>query len=298
MKYGAAQEALAKRLESSYEPGEAVAIAALVLEAITGVDRNALRFHANDELSATQQSALIQHSERLAGDEPVQYVLNEAHFYGMKLYVDGSVLIPRPETEELADWVVREVKSLQPQLAQKEATDADRTDTLKILDVGTGSGCIALALKKALPLAEVWGCDVSDAALNVARRNGSSLNIRVDFQGVDFLDEAQQRLLPSVDILVSNPPYIPLRDKETMHNNVVRYEPHGALFVPDNDALVFYRAIAVFARKRLHAGGRIYLEIHEGLGKEVTDLFRAEGYSSVELRKDLQGKDRFVKAEA
>ena len=177
----------------------------------------------------------------------------------------------------------------------KKATDADVTSQLKILDIGTGSGCIALALKKAMPKAEVWGCDISDEALNVARRNGSSLNIRVDFQGIDFLDKDQQRLLPTVDIIVSNPPYVPLQQKDSMHTNVVNHEPHTALFVPTDNALLFYEAVAQFAKKRLYKNGTIYLEIHENLGEDVVTLFKKEGYQQVELKKDMQGKDRMVR---
>ena len=145
-----------------------------------------------------------------------------------------------------------------------------------------------------MPLAEVWGCDNSDDALLIARRNGSTLDIRVDFQGLDFLDEGQQRQLPTVDIIVSNPPYIPHNNKDSMHANVLNYEPHNALFVPDEDALIFYRAIATFAKKRLYPSGTIYLEIHEDLGKDVIALFDNAGYKT-ELRKDMQGKERMVK---
>ncbi|HEU4901540.1 MAG TPA: HemK/PrmC family methyltransferase, partial [Flavisolibacter sp.] len=170
------------------------------------------------------------------------------------------------------------------------------TTQLKILDIGTGSGCIALALKKAMPKAEVWGCDVSEEALSVARRNGADLNIRVDFQGINFLDFAQQKLLPTFDIIVSNPPYIPLRDKETMRPNVLNHEPHTALFVPNDDALLFYKAIAQFAKKRLYATGVVYVEIHEDLAKDVVTLFNNEGFQHVEVKKDMQGKERMVKA--
>jgi release factor glutamine methyltransferase len=221
--------------------------------------------------------------------------MNKSWFYGMELYVDKAVLIPRPETEELVDWVVKDMKASGIDVFPKEATDADVTTQLKILDIGTGSGCIALALKKMLPKAEVWGCDTSEEALNVARRNGAALDIRVDFQGANFLDEAQQKFLPTVDIIVSNPPYIPLSDSTAMQQNVVGYEPHIALFVPNDDPLLFYKAIAHFARKRLYENGCIYLEIHEALGEGVISLFKAEGYQNVELRKDMQGKDRMLK---
>lgn len=146
-----------------------------------------------------------------------------------------------------------------------------------------------------MPKAEVWGCDVSEKALNVARRNGSALDIRVDFQGMNFLDEAQQKQLPLVDIVVSNPPYIPFYNKEHMNPNVVNHEPHTALFVPNDDALLFYKALAQFGKQRLYKNGSIYVEIHEDLGHDVVTLFEKEGYVNVELKKDMQGKDRMVK---
>ena len=214
----------------------------------------------------------------------------------MELYVDKDVLIPRPETEELVDWIIKDVKASGKNVFTKKPGDADETTELKILDVGTGSGCIALALKKSMPLAEVWGCDISDRALNVARRNGSELNIRIDFQSVDYLDPAQQKHLPTVDILVSNPPYVPQKDKEEMRPNVLQYEPHTALFVDNNDPLVFYKALVEFGKHRLHPHGVIYMEIHENLGQDITRLFETNGYH-VELRKDMQGKNRMVKAE-
>jgi release factor glutamine methyltransferase len=213
----------------------------------------------------------------------------------MELYVDRSVLIPRPETEELVDWVTSDVNKAGIAVFQRGPAQADMTRQLKIVDIGTGSGCIALALKKAMPKAEVWGCDVSEEALNVARRNGAALDIRVDFQGINFLDKAQQTFLPSVDVIVSNPPYVPLRDKEGMRKNVLNFEPHTALFVPNEDALLFYKAIAYFAKNRLYKGGVIYLEIHEESSEDVKDLFRSEGYSHVEIKKDMQGKERMVK---
>jgi release factor glutamine methyltransferase len=295
MKSGEAELWLKGRLESLYSLSESAAIAVLAMEHVTGLDRQARSLRRDEELSTQQEEVLQDVAARLLDHEPIQYITATAWFYNLQLYVDRSVLIPRPETEELVDWIIKDVLDAGLPVFQKQDTDADVTSVLKILDVGTGSGCIALALKNKLPLAEVWGCDLSDEALNVARRNGSDNNIRVDFQGVDFLDDRQQRLLPSVDILVSNPPYIPLKDKGTMHDNVLRYEPHTALFVPDDDALLFYRAIAQFGQKRLHEGGRIYLEIHEDLGDAVTQLFRKEGYSSIELRKDMQGKDRMVR---
>jgi len=277
------------------DKSESKAMAKLILEIFCGPANSVASFFGEEELTEDQVAKLKDLLKNAKGREPVQYLVKQAHFYGLDLYVDKSVLIPRPETEELVDWIVKDVKASKKNVFEDYLTQADATKELKILDIGTGSGCIALALKKAMPKAEVWGCDVSEEALNVARRNSSALDIRVDFQGLNFLDEAQQKLLPTVDIIVSNPPYVPLKDIETMQANVVEHEPHTALFVPDNDALIFYKAIARFAKKRLYENGAIYLEIHEELGNEVLNLFAQEGYA-VELKKDMQGKDRMVRA--
>jgi release factor glutamine methyltransferase len=295
MKTGAAEQWLRQQLRTVYDEREATNIAAMAMERITGANRLERIKKQDEPLDVYQLHHLTEIEQRLLRHEPVQYVLGEAWFYNLKLYVDKHVLIPRPETEELVHWIINDIKAKGLNVFERGATEADVTTQLKILDIGTGSGCIALALKHQMPKAEVWGCDVSEEALNVARRNGSELDIRVDFQGVDILDEAQQRLLPTVDIIVSNPPYIPLKDKETMHANVLEHEPHLALFVPDNDALKFYKAIAHFAKKRLYENGALYFEIHEDLGDSVVALFESEGYQT-ELRKDMQGKYRMVKA--
>jgi release factor glutamine methyltransferase len=246
-------------------------------------------------ITAHQLHHLTEMTQRLKKHEPVQYVIGHAWFAGLKLYVDPTVLIPRPETEELVDWIIKDVKASGLPVFNNEGIVADKTTELKILDVGTGSGCIALALKKGMPLAEVWGCDISEKALNVARRNGSESNIRVDFQGINFLDVAQQKFLPSVEIIVSNPPYISDKDKATIATNVISYEPHAALFVPHNDPLVFYKALAHFGKNRLHEGGSVYVEINENSAGEVVQLFTEQGYTNLEIRKDMQGKDRMVK---
>ena len=296
MKLREAEKYTREQLQTIYEPNESANIALLVLEDCTGYSGTEIRMNKEAELLPGQEEKIHEQIKRLLTHEPIQYILQKTWFYGLEFYVDNNVLIPRPETEELVDWIVKDVKASGLNVFQKKATDADVTTQLKILDIGTGSGCIALALKHTIPKAEVWGCDLSDEALNVARRNGSNLDIRVDFQGIDFLDEAQHKMLPTVDIIVSNPPYIPINEKEEMQPHVVAHEPHTALFVPNNDALLFYKAIAQFGKKRLYKNGAIYLEIHESLGDAVVNLFRQEGYATVELKKDMQGKDRMVKA--
>jgi len=295
MKIREAEKFVVEALKEIYDENEAHNVVGLILEDCTGFSLTKLRLNKEYNLSVEQKEKLKQQVQRLQDHEPVQYILKKAWFYGMELYVDHNVLIPRPETEELVDWIVKDIKAAGLPVFHRAISQADRTTQLKVVDVCTGSGCIALALKKAMPVAEVWGCDVSEEALNVARRNGAALDIRVDFQGTNFLDEAQQKFLPTVDVIVSNPPYVPLHDKHSMRPNVLNYEPHTALFVPNDDALVFYKAIALFAKKRLYRKGIIYLEIHEELSEEVASLFKSEGYNSVEIRRDMQGKNRMVK---
>lgn len=295
MKLGEAEIWLRQELKSIYDEREASNIADLVLENLSGLSRVDRLTKKEERLVVQQLHHLTEIHHRLLHHEPIQYALGEAHFYGLKLFVDKHVLIPRPETEELVDWIINDVRASGKNVFEKKEFEADETTQLKILDVGTGSGCIALALKKTMPKAEVWGCDISDNALNIARRNGSETDIRVDFIALDFLDEAQNKQLPTVDIIVSNPPYIPLKNKVDMHPNVVDYEPHTALFVPNEESLIFYSALAEFGKHRLYENGNIYAEIHEDMGKEAIDLFEKEGYT-VELRKDIQGKDRMIKA--
>jgi release factor glutamine methyltransferase len=297
MKINEATTWLRKELEKIYPPSESASISLMVMEHLTKLSKSEQLQKQNETLELHALHNLTNFAHRLGGHEPVQYVLGECWFYGLNLFVDKNVLIPRAETEELVDWIIKDVSKKGLDVFDKKITGADKTTVLKILDVGTGSGCIALALKNKMPGAEVWGCDVSEEALNVARRNGSELNIRVDFQGVDFLDRSQQHALPSVDIIVSNPPYVPQKNKKDMQPNVLEYEPHTALFVPDNDALIFYKALADFGKIRLHEPGSIYMEIHEDLANEVASLFDFSGYSNVEIKKDMQGKDRMVKAE-
>jgi release factor glutamine methyltransferase len=265
-----------------YEKTEADNITEIVMEHITRWSRPERIQNKEIPLSFTQKKLLSQIILRLQQYEPIQYLINEAWFAGMIFYVDKNVLIPRPETEELLDWIVKDVRS-------------ETSNVKKILDVGTGSGCIAIALKNKIPNAEIWGCDVSDEALNVARMNADALNATIDFVPLDFLDPHQRKQLPHVDIIASNPPYVPQSDKNEMKKNVLEFEPATALFVPDNDSLVFYNAIADFGKEKLNDKGNIYVEINESLGDQVKNLFQSKGYSSVELKKDLQGKDRMIK---
>lgn len=269
-----------------YEPREAANIAHLVVERITGLNKLDRIIYKDRILEITQQARLEQAVEALLEQQPVQYVTGTAWFYGMELMVNPQVLIPRPETEELVEWIVHDVRTV------RQLADAD----MRMLDIGTGSGCIPLALKKELPAADVWGIDVSPGALETAKANAIQQQLEVRFEEVNVLDEQATRVLPVFDIIVSNPPYIKQSEHTVMQQQVLAYEPSLALFVPDEDALLFYRVIAELAKRKLTSTGSLYFEINEALGKEVVELLEASGFKNVMLKQDIFGKDRMVKA--
>jgi release factor glutamine methyltransferase len=275
-----AQQQLQIQLKTVYEEREATNISDWVMEYITGKKRLDRLLDKQLLLPEEQQNNLLKITTELLTHRPVQYVLGEAWFAGMKFFVNESVLIPRPETEELVEWI-EEVWSLE-------------FGVWSLLDIGTGSGCIPIAVKKKLPGGSVSSIDVSVEALQVAKQNANTLGADIDFLVFDFLNEALWDSLPVFDVIVSNPPYIKQSEEKNMPKNVLDFEPSIALFVPDEDALLFYRKIAAFAKSHLNKKGMIFLEINETLGKEVVALFENDGYV-VELKKDLQGKDRMVR---
>lgn len=272
---------LLKKLRSIYAESEASQITDWVMENITGSGKTERMLYKNSAITDKEEVQLNQYADKLMMNEPVQYVLGEAWFAGMKFHVDKNVLIPRPETEEMLDWVIADCRL--------QIVDLD------ILDIGTGSGCIAVSLKKKLPRSHIKAVDVCSEALFVATNNAINLDAEVDFVLLDFLDKNKWNELGLFDIIISNPPYVKQDEITTMHQRVTNHEPHLALFVPDNDALLFYKAIAGFGKTHLQPGGAIYVEINEALGKEVTELFKKEGYTSIEIKKDMQGKERMVK---
>ena len=277
-----ARKKIVESINATYYRDEAKNIAELLLEHVTNLPLIERIIKKSESLSAKQEELLLESIRRLQNHEPIQYIINECWFAGMRFYVDNNVLIPRPETEELVEWVTKEVENKKPYA--------------RILDIGTGSGCIAIALKTKLPEIEMWACDVSDEALNVARVNADALYAAIDFVPLNFLDPDQRKQLPQVDAIVSNPPYVPEQDKGEMKKNVIEYEPSIALFVPNDDPLIFFNSIADFGKENLHESGSIYVEIHEHLGGKVESLFRTKGYDSIEVRKDLQGKERMIRA--
>jgi len=278
-----ASQQLKFQLFHLYDEREAGNITDLVMEHITGWKKIDRVVNKIVPLSAAQTKTLNAYTLALLDHTPVQYVLHEAWFYDMRLYVDESVLIPRPETEELVDWVVRDTMNLELGIRHSA------------LDIGTGSGCIPLAIKKKLPALDVYACDISEAALNTAKKNAIDQQLSVHFHLLDILSPGDRGQLPMCDIIVSNPPYIPQKDKGTMAANVLQYEPALALFVADDDALLFYKAIADFAITHLNKNGAIYLEIHEDKGESVINLYRQRNFSNIELRKDMQGRDRLIR---
>ncbi len=284
MTVGEAYTELSTDLRAIYEPREAQNIANLVIEHITGFANSNRILHKPDILTNQQEVTFQQIKSELLTGKPLQYALHETYFYGMKFYVDESVLIPRPETEELVEWILSDVQSTMYNVQ------------CEIMDVGTGSGCIPIAIKKGLPKAAVSALDVSEKALAVAKKNAAGQNTEVLFFKADILDEETWKALPLLDYIISNPPYIVQSEAVFMNDNVLKYEPHLALFVEDKNPLQFYNAISSFGLTHLTNGGKLFFEINEAFGKEVVALLSEKGYRNIELRKDLQGKDRMVKA--
>jgi release factor glutamine methyltransferase len=283
-----AYKQLLAKLYEMYDTREAANIADMVIEHVTGQRKIERILYKDLPVTEEQQQTLEALSQQLLQHKPVQYILGEAWFAGMKLYVNEHVLIPRPETEELVELIVEELGSGK----SKEEND------LSIIDIGTGSGCIPIGLKKRLSNAEVYAVDISEGALEVAQKNAQQQEVEVHFSELDFLDEGSWKQLPLFDIIVSNPPYIKKSEEQTMAKNVLEYEPHVALFVPDEDALKFYKAIAEFAKTHLKTDGKVFVEINEALGQHVVELFEQSSFKDVMLKKDMQGKDRMIKASA
>jgi len=269
-----------KELSPFYDAYEAESFFYLILE-----DKHKLRqidLALNHELNFSENDFVVWNSilEQLKKEVPIQYLLGKTSFYGLEFEVNENVLIPRPETEELVEWIVNENSKVQ------------KFKKLKILDIGTGSGCIAISLAKNLPNAEVFGIDVSKKAIETAKRNAINNNVDVTFVFLDILET--EELQCNFDIIVSNPPYVRNLEKEEIKKNVLEYEPHLALFVEDNDALIFYRKIAELAQKNLLENGQLFFEINQYLGQETKDLLEKMNFKNVELRKDIYDNDRMI----
>ncbi len=273
-------------LATVYEQAEVDSIKYLALSDITNLSKTQLRAFPEKELDSEVVTTLQNILTRLQTGEPLQYILGHTEFYGLPFKVNPSVLIPRPETEELVEWVLVE--------SQKLKVKSQNFDS--ILDIGTGSGCIPIALKKHLSQAWVSAIDISPTALQTAKQNAELNNVEVEFIEADILNPPISILNTNYSVLISNPPYVTEHEKHAMHQNVLKHEPHTALFVPDTDPLLFYRVIADFALQHLQPNGLLFFEINENLGKETIELLADKGFKDIELRQDMRGKDRMIKA--
>ena len=257
-------------LSPLYGEGEAKAMTRLIFHSLKGWNATDMIIHEGDEISGYISGKIDEIIKRLENHEPIQYILGEAYFYGMDLKVDRSVLIPRPETEELVDMIVKEWRGRQD---------------LRVLDIGTGSGAIAIALSRNLPFSKVEAIDISKEALSVAEGNARKMKARIAFRNEDVFVFSPDP--DSFDIIVSNPPYIDESEKAAMDRNVLDYEPHTALFVPDDNPLIFYSRIATIASASLVKGGMIYLEINPRHCEEMKALLANEGFTDIEAVKDM-----------
>ncbi|GGH00326.1 peptide chain release factor N(5)-glutamine methyltransferase [Mucilaginibacter phyllosphaerae] len=273
-------------LAGVYDTLETEVIALLVLEEITGISRAKLKAFPEDTIPGEASEKIEGILIELKTGKPVQYILGHTEFYGLNFLVNPATLIPRPETEELVEWILQS-KKLVPN-SQKP---------VYVLDIGTGSGCIAISLKKNLPDAVVTAIDISADALHTAKQNAVINGAEVTFIEQDILESRELKSeSKNFDIIVSNPPYVTLQDKLLMHKNVTGFEPHSALFVPEHNPLIFYEAIADFAIQHLSKNGLLFLEINENFGKETIELLSDKYFINIELRKDMSGRDRMIKA--
>ena len=270
----------AKQLSSIYDVGEVESFFFIILENKHQLKRIDLALDINLEFSEIEIKTWNEILEKLKQQIPLQYILGTTSFYDLEFEVNNNVLIPRPETEELVDWI----------LSNKEMTES--THQIKILDIGTGSGCIAISLAKNISNAEVFAIDVSEKALAVAQKNASTNEVKVIFIEENILNT--ESLHQTFDVIVSNPPYVRNLEKQEINKNVLDYEPHLALFVEDDDALLFYRKIAHLAQKNLSENGQLYFEINQYLGKQMIELLQETGFKNIELKKDIYGNDRMI----
>ena len=277
-------------LESIHGIDEAESFFYLILENKFQMKRLDLALDPNFEFSAEAMKIWEALNIELKKEIPIQYLLGNTDFFGLSFFVNENVLIPRPETEELVDWIIQEEKKFE----RLKNEEIEGQKTIKILDIGTGSGCIAISLAKNIPNATVFAIDVSAKALEVAKKNAKINQVSVTFLEKNILETDD--LLEQFDIIVSNPPYVRNLEKQEIKKNVLEHEPHLALFVDDFDALIFYRKITALATKNLNDGGQLFFEINQYLGAEMIALLTDNGFESISLRKDIYGNDRMTRA--
>jgi len=274
-------------LGALYDSNEAKALFTIAAGKVLALSSGKLIMQKDIDISFISMQKLLSILNDLQIGKPIQHILEEAHFYGLVFKVNENVLIPRAETEELVEWIISVCNT------QFSVNSYESPKRLSMLDIGTGSGCIPITLKKHLPNIQVSTLDVSADAIEVAKQNARQIGVEIIFITADILTFQSEE---KFDVIVSNPPYIRDLEKIEMHNNVLLHEPHLALFVSDENPLIFYKAIADFAKTNLKPNGQLFFEINEYLGKETVEMLAAKGFTNIELRKDMQGKDRMVKA--
>jgi len=269
-----------------YGPEEAKSLSWLSISFVCKLERAKYLSIKQEEIHSKDAEQLFKIHEQLIQGKPLQYILGETEFYDLTFKVNPNVLIPRPETEELVDWALITSRIINGE-----------TEVLKILDIGTGSGCIPISIKKYIPLADITALDISELALSTARQNADLNQAEINLIHDDILNPSNLELInTNYDIILSNPPYVTDSEKDQMLDNVLKHEPHNALFVPNNDPLLFYRAIADFALDHLKINGFLFLEINEKFGRETVYLLNEKGFKEIELRQDMSGKDRMIRA--
>jgi release factor glutamine methyltransferase len=273
------KQAIKHQLTSIYETLEINSIVNILIEEVTGWDLLHQNIHKSDALAEAQITMLDTHVQELLTGKPLQYIIQKAWFMGKSYWVNEHVLIPRPETEELVEWIIDYANIV--------------NKPLSILDIGTGSGCIPIALQLALPNAKISSIDISKAAIEVAKKNAQTHEVAIEWIGQDILQTKQ--LKERYDIIVSNPPYIPIREKAAMQKQVIEFEPEIALFVSDHFPLLFYSKIAQLGKTALNPNGQLFFEIHFDQGQKILSMLDEMGYHG-ELQQDIYGKDRMVRA--
>jgi release factor glutamine methyltransferase len=276
-----ANRLLISSLLTVYNEREAASISSLVMERLTGLTKSLRSLHKSDAFGQYQIELFDRYLGELLKSRPVQYVLGEAWFGPYSFYVDEHVLIPRPETEELVDWLLKD--------------NAETGASLSVLDIGTGSGCIPVYIKKKRQAYLVFAMDISEGALEIAKRNSLANNTEVGLLQSDILNENRWGELPVTDLIISNPPYIPEKQKNSLDKHVKDFEPGLALFVPDADPIVFYKRIGEFAMQKMRQGGALFLEIQHDFADNILDWYDKKGFS-LELKKDFTGNNRMIKA--
>jgi release factor glutamine methyltransferase len=274
----AAIASIRKELAGIYAKGEIESLIFLIFEKLKGYSRTQFLLANDEQISKNDRKEIDEILNRLKNHEPIQYILGMTEFYGLPFYSVPGVLIPRPETEELVQWIIQENKSSKP----------------SIFDIGTGTGCIAISLQKNIPYSNVSACDISLVCLETAHRNSELNSSEVSVFQYDILNDMPEISFSELDIIVSNPPYIRETEKSLMEKNVLEHEPELALFVPDENPLIFYERIADFSRIHLKNQGQLFFEINEAFGAECCEMLQKKGFSEITLKKDIHNKDRMI----